>query len=340
MHIDRTMYPDFFNDYILYISITKSLSERTIQEYFLDIRLFLKYFRMMHDPNFANESDLQSISIQNLLVEDLNDVTLQTVYDFLYYLSDERENHERARRRKVSALKSFFRYLYHNKQLIDHDPTEQLELPSAKKSLPRYLTLENSLNLLENLNSSDPERDFCILTFFLNCGIRLSELVGLNLTDVNLKECKMRVLGKGNKERVVYLNPACMQALNAYLEVRNQNERSKLEKALFLSKQYKRISKRRVQQIVEHALETAGLSGQGYSTHKLRHTAATLMYQYGNVDALTLKEILGHASTSTTEIYTHLSNQIIRDAANRSPLAHFGEQQEKEKLEENKEKKN
>ena len=141
----------------------------------------------------------------------------------------------------------------------------------------------------------------------------------------------MRVLGKGNKERVVYLNPACMQALNAYLEVRKQNERSKLEKALFLSKQYKRISKRRVQQIVEHALETAGLSGQGYSTHKL---------QYGNVDALTLKEILGHASTSTTEIYTHLSNQIIRDAANRSPLAHFGEQQEKEKLEENKEKKN
>lgn len=329
MQIDRTQCPDFFLDYILYITVTKSLSSRTIQEYYLDIRLFLKYLRMMREPEFQDVQDLQPISIREMQVSDLESVQLQDLYDYLYYVTEERENHDRARGRKVSALRSFFSYLCHHQNAISHDPTEQLELPSPKKALPKYLTLQQSQQLLQALDTAYPERDYCILTLFLNCGIRLSELVGLNTTDINWKETKMRVLGKGNKERMVYLNEACITALTAYFQVRELPETPE-EKAVFLSKQHKRISKRRVQQIVENALQQAELDGQGYSTHKLRHTAATLMYQYGNVDALTLKEVLGHASTSTTEIYTHLSNQILKNATDSSPLAHFEREEQKQ----------
>ena len=319
----------FLLDYILYITVTKSLSKRTVQEYYLDIRLFLKYLRMMNDSKYQNISNLHEIPIQDMHISEIQKVGLQDLYNYLYYVTEERENHDRARGRKVSALRSFFSYLTHNKNLLQIDPTERLELPSPKKTLPRYLTLEQSQHLLQSIDSSFPERDYCIITFFLNCGIRLSELVELNLNDINFNEKKMRVLGKGNKERMVYLNEACMNALEAYLAVRELPDGSE-EKAVFLSKRHTRISKRRVQQIVENALQQADLSGQGYSTHKLRHTAATLMYQYGNVDALTLKEVLGHASTSTTEIYTHLSNQILKKATDSSPLAHFEKKEKKE----------
>ena len=208
MEIDRKQCPDFFLDYILYITVTKSLSSRTVQEYYLDIRLFLKYLRMMREPQFQDINDLQQIPIKDMSVSALQSVTLQDLYNYLYYVTEERENHDRARGRKVSALRSFFRYLCQHQKLISQDPTEQLELPSPKKALPRYLTLEQSQQLLQSLNSAYPERDYCILTLFLNCGIRLSELVGLNLSDINFKEAKMRVLGKGNKERMVYLNEA------------------------------------------------------------------------------------------------------------------------------------
>lgn len=325
MQIDRTECPDFFVDYILYITVTKSLATRTVQEYYLDIRLFLKYLRMMNEDAYQNIDDLQKIPIRDMQVSFIEQVQLQDLYNYLYYVTEERENHDRARGRKVSALRSFFGYLYNHQNLISHDPTERLELSKPKKSLPKYLTLEQSQQLLQSVDSAYPERDYCILTLFLNCGIRLSELVGLNMTDINFKEEKMRVLGKGSKERIVYLNRACMDALTAYIATRDLPSDSS-EKAVFLSKRHTRISKRRVQQIVENALNQAELGGQGYSTHKLRHTAATLMYQYGNVDALTLKEVLGHASTSTTEIYTHLSNQIIKHATDSSPLASFEKQ--------------
>lgn len=321
MQIDKSECPDFFLDYILHITVTKGLSKRTVEEYYLDIRLFLKYLRMMKDERYVNTMDLQEIPIKDIPVSMLNQVQLQTIYEFLYYLQDERENQDRARGRKSSALKSFFGFLHHNQNLISHDPTDRLELPSPKKSLPRFLTLNQSKKLLESIDTAYFERDYCMITLFLNCGVRLSELVGLNTTDLILDECKMRVLGKGRKERMVYLNDACMAALRAYLAVRTRMANEITDRALFLSKRHTRISKRRVQQIVENALSAAGLGGQGYSTHKLRHTAATLMYQYGHVDALTLKELLGHASTSTTEIYTHLSDEIVRAAAESSPLA-------------------
>lgn len=323
MQIDRTECPEFFLDYILHITVTKGLSNRTVQEYYLDVRMFLRYLRMMKDEDYMDTDDLQEVSIKDMPVSMLNQVQLQTIYEFLYYIKDERENQDRARGRKTSALKSFFGFMYHNQGYIDHDPTERLELPSPKKSLPRFLTLDQSRKLLESIDTAYFERDYCIITLFLNCGIRLSELVGLNTTDLFLDECKMRVLGKGSKERIVYLNDACMRAVYEYLAVRTHMANEITDKAMFLSKRHTRISKRRVQQIVENAISAAGLSGLGYSTHKLRHTAATLMYQYGNVDALTLKEVLGHASTSTTEIYTHLSDEIVRNAAESSPLADF-----------------
>ncbi|MGN0630655.1 MAG: tyrosine recombinase XerC [Ruminococcus sp.] len=323
MEINRAECPEFFLEYIMHITVTKGLSKRTVQEYYLDIRLFLKYLRLMKDPECAEINDINEISIRNMDISILSKVQLQTIYDFLYYIQEERENHALARSRKTSALKSFFGFLYRNKGVIDHDPTEMIELPSTKKSIPKYLTLEQSQKLLEAIDTNFFERDYAIITLFLNCGIRLSELVGLNITDLMLDECQMRVLGKGNKERMVFLNSACMKAIENYLIVRSEMARDTDEKALFLSKRHTRISKRRVQQIVENTLSAAGLSGLGYSTHKLRHTAATLMYQYGNVDALTLKEVLGHASTSTTEIYTHLTNENIRNATESSPLADF-----------------
>lgn len=323
MEINRAECPEFFLEYIMHITVTKGLSKRTVQEYYLDIRLFLKYLRLMKDPECAEINDINEISIRNMDISLLSKVQLQTIYDFLYYIQEERENHALARSRKTSALKSFFGFLYRNKGVIDHDPTEMIELPSTKKTIPKYLTLEQSQKLLEAIDTNFFERDYAIITLFLNCGIRLSELVGLNITDLMLDECQMRVLGKGSKERMVFLNSACMKAIENYIIARNEMAQDTDEKALFLSKRHTRISKRRVQQIVENTLSAAGLSGLGYSTHKLRHTAATLMYQYGNVDALTLKEVLGHASTSTTEIYTHLTNENIRNATESSPLADF-----------------
>jgi len=205
---------------------------------------------------------------------------------------------------------------------MDHNPTENLEISSPRHALPKYLNLNESIHLLETksgTNKAEDIRDYCILTLFLNCGLRLGELIGLNLISLDMEEQKMRIMGKGSKERIIYLNEACMDALQDYLILRKEIDTS--DPALFLSKQKKRISRRRVQQIVETALKKAGLAGRGLSTHKLRHTAATLMYQQGGTDILTLRSILGHESVATTQIYTHLGDTAERDAMNRAPLA-------------------
>ena len=205
--------------------------------------------------------------------------------------------------------------------MLKTNPVENLEVPSVRKSMPRYLTLEESLELLTHVDPASPsyERDFCIVTLFLNCGMRLSELVGINLYDI--RDDTIKLLGKGNKERVIYLNDACRKALDAYLVKRKPAQGVKDRDALFLSSRGTRISPRRVEQIIEECLRNAGLSGQGYSPHKLRHTAATLMYQHGGVDIRVLKEILGHVSLSTTEIYTHVSDRQMEKAAKQSPLS-------------------
>ncbi|MDE5855052.1 MAG: tyrosine-type recombinase/integrase, partial [Ruminococcus sp.] len=217
--------------------------------------------------------------------------------------------------------RSFFKYLTKVAHLVKNNPMLDIEIPMPKSRLPKYLSLNESMRLLEASDNSDSKRDYCIITLFLNCGMRLSELISINISDIDFHENKLRILGKGNKERMVYLNPACINALENYLVIRKSNKKAVDEPALFISNQNKRISKRRVQQIVDNTLNAAGLGGKGLTTHKLRHTAATLMYQYGDADVLTLKELLGHSNIATTEIYTHLNNESVRMAVEANPLA-------------------
>lgn len=311
--------PDFLNDYLVHLKLYKRLSQRTIEEYFFDTRLFLKYYSMMHSDS---DDIIDDVDISTFPKSDLKKITATDISGFMIYISDERSNSYQALYRKISALRSFFRYLDKVAKLIEIDPCKDLDdIHSPRAALPKFLSLDESLRLLKASDKSDSKRDYCIITIFLNCGIRLSELVGLNISDIDFYENRMKVLGKGNKERMIYLNSACVDALNKYLEVRQSNEKAASEPALFVSNQNKRISKRRVQQIVENTLQAAGLDGKGFTTHKLRHTAATLIYQYGDVDVLTLKELLGHASVATTQIYTHINNESVRNAVESNPLS-------------------
>lgn len=323
MQIKRSENPDFVNDYIMHISVVKGLSERTVESYYQDIRQFLRFQKLSHsDIDEITFDMLSSVSIKDITLDEVRRITLRDIQQYYSFIVNECGNKDMIRTRKATSLRSFFRYLTKQAMLLDYDPTTNLELASPKHALPKYLTLNESLDLLKTLTMQEQKsqiRDYCILTLFLNCGIRLSELVGLNLSSLNLDEQRMRVLGKGSKERIVFLNPACMAALEEYLSERMMITID--DPALFLSNQNKRISRRRVQQIVENALKAAGLDGRGLSTHKLRHTAATLMYQHGHVDVLTLKSILGHESISTTEIYTHLSDTAMQEAMDHSPLA-------------------
>jgi site-specific recombinase XerD len=242
------------------------------------------------------------------------------VYEFLFYVTRQRANMAASRARKLSSLRGFFKYLTGKPGQLTQNPVDDIERPAQKKRLPKYLSLEESLQLLGSIESDYYERDYCIITLFLNCGMRLSELVSLNVSDV--KADTLRVVGKGNKERMVYLNQACLQTLGALLASRNKITNLRDKNAIFVSKKTGgRLCARRVQQIVNRCLASAGLDGKGYSVHKLRHTAATLLYRHGHVDLLSLKEILGHADVSTTEIYTHLDSAQLKEAAQASPLA-------------------
>ena len=308
--------PKPLRDFLFYMLTIRGRSERTVNAYYTDLRTFMRYLK---SKSAGPGVDEQKISIADISIETLAKVTLSDVYDFLNYTLTERENNAKTRARKVSSLRAFFNYLTVKERLLDDNPVKHLELPSVKKSLPRHLTLEESMQLMDSVDTKFRHRDFCILTLFLNCGMRLSELVGINLSDI--RENTVRILGKGNKERIVYLNDACLLALEEYYKERAGMQGAGKTKALFLSSRGSRITPRRVEQIVAGCLKAAGLDGQGYSPHKLRHTAATLLYQHGQVDIRVLKEILGHANLATTELYTHVSNKQIEQAAHKSPLS-------------------
>lgn len=310
--------PEFLNEYLVHMKIVRGRSDRTVHEYYFDIRLFLKYIY----ENFHNTGKaVEDVDISHMTEDDLRRISVSDIYNFIFYIADERKNSDRSRYRKLSALRSFFKYLTKVARIIKTDPTKDIEIMTPKSAPPKFLSLKESLKLLETAGSRDSLRDYCIITLFLNCGMRLSELVGINIADIDFDEKRMQVLGKGHKYRMVYLNNACVDAINKYLSVRLDIPKAKDEPALFISNQNKRISKRRVQQIVDSTLQQACLDGKGITTHKLRHTAATLMYQYGGADVLTLKELLGHASVSTTEIYTHLNDEIVRNAFENNPLS-------------------
>lgn len=311
--------PECIKEYLYYSETIRNLSLRTINGYYIDLRTFfkfIKHYRGLCDDNI----NLIDIDIKSIDIELVKSITKSEIYEFLHYAIRDRSNSAATRARKLSALKGFFKYLCNKANLLKENPCEDIDTPKIKQRLPKYLSLEESLELLKSVNSDFYERDYCILTLFLNCGMRLSELVGINLNDI--KDKQIRIIGKGNKERLVYLNDACINAITILIEERIKLPNLADKKALFVSKRTgKRLSARRVQQIVEACLAAAGLADKGYSTHKLRHTAATLMYRFGNVDMLALKEILGHEHVTTTEIYTHISEKQLEDAAKSTPLS-------------------
>lgn len=308
--------PFLVRQYLEYLAGIKDKSQLTVLEYGSDLRLFFRF--IAKSKGLCDKSvEFDEINISLMTDEQICSVTLEDAYAFLYFCRNERKNDNNSRARKAVAIKRFYKYLEVNNK-IKENRIAFLESPQTKKSLPKYLTLEQSLKLLNSVDGKFKERDFCILTLFLNCGLRLSELVGINISHIK-DDNTLVVLGKGNKERTVYLNNACIDAIRRYLAVRPADG-VKDRDALFISNQKKRISNQGVQKIVEGCLARSGLAGLGFSTHKLRHTAATLMYQYGNVDPLQLKEILGHENLSTTEIYTHIHDEQLKQAVDSNPL--------------------
>lgn len=308
--------PFLVRQYLEYLAGIKDKSQLTVLEYGSDLRLFFRF--IAKSKGLCDKSvDFDEINISLMTDEQICSVTLEDAYAFLYFCRNERKNDNNSRARKAVAIKRFYKYLEVNNK-IKENRIAFLESPQTKKSLPKYLTLEQSLKLLNSVDGKFKERDFCILTLFLNCGLRLSELVGINISHIK-DDNTLVVLGKGNKERTVYLNNVCIDAIRRYLAVRPADG-VKDRDALFISNQKKRISNQGVQKIVEGCLARSGLAGLGFSTHKLRHTAATLMYQYGNVDPLQLKEILGHENLSTTEIYTHIHDEQLKQAVDSNPL--------------------
>ena len=308
--------PELVKRFLLYMQNIKGRSPKTVDEYYIDLRTFFRY--LISVRGLADTDELEKINIDSVDIQLAKSVTLRDAYEFMYYLQRERGNSQAARARKTSTLRQFYKYL-EREHLVESNPLKDLETPKQKKSLPKYLTLEQSIELLNAVEGEYAVRDYCILTLFLNCGLRLSELCGLNYSDIRTDNT-MRVVGKGNKERIIYLNKACLDAIRAYMEVRPTDD-LKDRKALFISRNHNRMSPKTVQAMVYKYLAKIGLEAQGYSCHKLRHTAATLMYQTGEVDIRVLKDILGHENLGTTEIYTHLSSQQIKQAAESNPLS-------------------
>ena len=317
--------PVFLNSFLDYTATILNKSPNTVKEYNYDLNTFLKF--IMYHFRMTDEKEIKNINIHDMSIETLKKVTLDDIHAFLFYLSNNYQSKAATRARKVSSIRVFFNYLSNKTNLLDKNPAQNLETPKLEKRMPKYLTLDDSKKLLETaMSESDrnKERDFAIITLFLNCGMRLSELVGINIKDINFKDEKMNVIGKGNKERTIYLNKACLNAVESYLEVRPKDGvKFDSRDALFLSERKERISNRTVQYIVKQELRKSGLDINKYSVHKLRHTAATLMYKYGNVDIRALQELLGHESISTTEIYTHVDNSQIRKAVENNPLANM-----------------
>lgn len=319
-HGDYKDCPELVVQYLSDSETIRGLSPRTVNGYYIDLRTFFRFLKQFRKL-VPSEIPFEEIDVRSFDFESIQKVSTTEIYEFLYFITRERTNSPATRARKLSSLKGFFKYLCNKRKLLKVNPTDDVDAPAQKKRLPKYLTLQEGMELLQNVNSDFYERDYCIITLFLNCGMRLSELVNINLTDIR-DDGTIRIIGKGDKERLVYLNDACIATLRNLCDERAKLLQLKDKKALFVSKKTgKRLSSRRVQQIVERCLQAAGLSGRGYSAHKLRHTAATLMYQEGHVDMLALKEILGHANTSTTEIYTHMGTDQLKDAAAASPFS-------------------
>ena len=319
-------YPEIMQNFKSYKLTIQNRSPKTVEQYLLDLELFFRYLIAKQDGIPLDGEEFSKISIDRVDLDFCKNVKPSDIYSFFNYTVEYRDNKARARARKLSSIKAFFKFLF-TRKMISENPAADIESPSiGKKTLPKYLTVDESLSLLsaieEDKLSKTKERDYAMITLFLNCGMRLSELVGISLGDMDPSLRSLRVIGKGSKERVVYLNDACRDALEKYPKVRSKDVQIKKSDAdaLFLSSRHRRISNKTVQFVVYKYLERAGLGYKHFSTHKLRHTAATLMYQTGKVDVRVLKDIRGHEQLNTTQIYTHVSNESMENAVNNNPL--------------------
>lgn len=324
----RSDAPKVLRDFLAYHETIKGHSKNTVDEYYLDLRTFFRFLKI-HRGMVPRDTELEKVDVTDVDLDFVGAVTLSEVYEYLSFLSRDRVRNQRSREaeyglnaasraRKIASIRSFYKYLTVKAKLLRENPVQDLDSPKIPKTLPRYLSLAESRQLLESIDGRNRERDYCIICIFLNCGLRISEIVGLNLTDIRTDN--LRVMGKGSKERVVYLNDATAAAINDYLVVRKGVQAQ--TGALFLSNRKTRITRESVHNLVKKSLLRAGLDAEKYSAHKLRHTAATLMLQNG-VDVRTLQEVLGHEHLNTTQIYTHVDNSELRVAATANPLGKF-----------------
>ena len=330
--INRDENPDFLNDFLDYSSTILNKSPNTMKEYNYDINHFLRFIKYKFNlAKMDDEFGLSNISIKDVDINLISKIKLEDIHAFLGYMKEAFHSKPATLARKVSSIRIFFNYMCNKTKKIPNNPAIDLETPKLGKRLPKYLTLDQSRELLKvastplpssHGNHDNSSRNYAIITLFLNCGMRLSELVGINIKDIDFSENKLNVIGKGNKERTIYLNKACINAINNYIKDRpKEGVKFDSRDALFLSEQRRRISNRTVQYVVKQEMKLAGIDINKYSVHKLRHTAATLMYKYGQVDIRALQELLGHESISTTEIYTHVDNEQIRNAVESNPLS-------------------
>ncbi len=319
-------FPQVLKDYASYLVAIKGNSDKTVAEYLLDLRTFFRFLKMRETDRELSPDEFEKLSIKDLTLSDIQKVTSQNIIDYLMFINIERQNSTTTRMRKLSAIKSFYKYAHSKRHLIETNPAQDVDAPQKSRTLPKYLALDEAISLLEAIKSDTGSktvvRDYAIVVLFLNTGMRLSELVGLNLQSFDSELKTVRVIGKGKKERVIYLNDAARAATRDYIRLRlDPSYITTSTNALFLSRRQERISPKTVQWMVNKYLSLAGLDSRGLSVHKLRHTAATLMYQTGKVDIRVLKDILGHEQLNTTQIYTHVVDRNIEEAMEKNPLA-------------------
>lgn len=310
--------PDILRNYLNYMLVIKGRSENTVKEYYYDLRTFFKYIHAI--SNDLDILNLDKIELDNFDDNLLKQVELNDLYEFMTYINNFKSSNDSYKARKVASLRSFYNYLSTKIGFMENNPAINLDTPKLKKRVPKFLTLEESIRLLKSIDGKFRERDIAIFVLFLNCGLRLSELVGINISNINFEKRTLRIIGKGNKERIVFLNNICIEAINSYLVVRPTDVEYSDKDALFISSKNRRISNRMVEILAKKYFKAADIDATRYSPHKLRHTAATIMYKEGNVDIKTLQEILGHVSISTTQIYTHINSQDMKDAADNNPF--------------------
>lgn len=319
--------PKSVRDFLLYMDVVKGRSKKTVYEYYLDLR---SYFKYLYSLRASSDGDIEELDVSGLGIDFIKEVTLEDTYAFLFYLKENRNCNNSTVNRKCCSIRMYFKYMCNKTGALTVNPVENLESSALPRTLPKFLSLEECQLLLNSTRDGDnKKRDYAILVLFLNCGMRLSELVGINLSDLGGEY--LTITGKGNKQRNIYLNPTCVSAVRDYIEHERKVDGLKEDarNALFISRQGNRMSRRMVQYVVENHLKKSGLGNKRYSTHKLRHTAATMMHRYGGADVRVLQEVLGHENLSTTQIYTHIGDGEVKAAMAANPIADIKVEQEK-----------